>query len=84
MRSSSRYQKQFEGKPNEVVWQIEDGKRPHGKLQSKLMSLVCWRLGCYCQHGKSAWIEAPHKGWKGYPFANCEYLTVDEEHRRSS
>lgn len=41
VRSSSRYQKQLMVTPNGVAWQIEDGKRPRGKLRSKLLSLVC-------------------------------------------
>lgn len=37
------------------------------------MGLVCWRLGRYFQHGRSAWIEADRKEWKDYPNASCGY-----------
>lgn len=73
MRSSSRSQKQVRLTLGWLFWQIEDGKRPHGKLRSKLMGLVCWRLGQHFQHGRSAWIEADRKEWKDYPNASCGY-----------
>lgn len=37
------------------------------------MGLVCWRLGRYFQHGRSARIEADRKEWKDYPNASRGY-----------
>lgn len=73
VRSSSRCQKQSGVAPSRVFWQIEDEKCSHDKPWSKSMGLVCWRLERYIQHGRSALIVADHKGWKGYPNANCGY-----------
>lgn len=84
VRSSSRCQEQVRGAPDWVFLQIEDGERPHGKPRSELMGLVCWRSEHYFLHGRSAWIEVDHKGWKDYPNVNCGYWVVDEAHRRSS